>query len=152
VQLFGSLHGDLHRPGDTLDKIDAAGLVKVTELLNEAAVYLAQRPQPLTSTLAARESRLPQAVPGKRRVTVGTVPDLGFTGPGVRLDDVRAASPAARVGLQAGDVIIAVDDAAVGDLRDYAAALKRLHPGDEIRVRFLRAGVERTVTTRVAER
>jgi hypothetical protein len=152
VQLFGSLHADIHRPGDTLDKIDFSGLVKVTELLNEAAVYLAQRPQPLTSTLAGGESRLPQAAPGKRRVSLGTVPDFGFSGPGVRLDDVRAESPAARAGLQAGDVIIAVDDAAVGDMRDYAAALKRLHPGDEIRVRFLRAGAEQTVTTRVVER
>ena len=151
VQLFGSLHADIHRPGDTLDKIDVAGLGKVTELLNEAAVYLAQRPQPLTSTLAGSE-RLPQASPGKRRVSLGTVPDFGFSGPGVRLDDVRADSPAAQAGLQAGDVIIAVNDGAVGDMRDFATALKRLHPGDEIRVRFRRAGAEQTVTTRVVER
>jgi aminopeptidase N len=153
VQLFGSLHADIHRPGDTLDKIDVSGLVKVTELLGEAALYLAGRPQPLTSKLAGGETGpAPPAAAGKRRVSLGTVPDFGFDGPGVRLDDVRAGSPAAQAGLQGGDVIIAVDDGAVADMRDYAAALKRLRPGDEIRVRFRRAGEEQTVTARVVER
>jgi aminopeptidase N len=152
VQLFGSLHADIHRPGDTLDKIDVSGLVKVTALLNEAALYLAGRPQPLTSTLGGVPESAPAAVPGKRRVSLGTVPDFGFSGPGVRLEDVRAGAPAAQAGLQAGDVIIAVNDGAVGDMRDYAAALRRLQPGDEIRVRFRRAGAEQTVTTRVVER
>jgi len=153
VQLFGTPHADIHRPGDTLDKIDVEGLVKVTALASEAAVYLAQRPQALGSTLGGGEAQSPQAAaPGKRRVSLGTVPDFAFGGPGVRLDDVRSGSPAAQAGLQAGDVIIAVNEAAVRDMRDYAAALKQLAPGDEIRVRFRRAGAEQTVTTRVVER
>ncbi len=152
VQLFGSLHADIHRPGDTLDKIDVSGLVKVTEVLNEAALYLAARPQRLTSNLAGEPQSGQAAVPGKRRVSLGTVPDFGFSGPGVRLEDVRAGSPAAQAGLQAGDVIIAVNEGAVGDMRDYAAALNGLRPGDAIRVRFRRAGAEQTVTTRVVER
>ena len=152
VQLFGSLHADIHRPGDTLDKIDVSGLVKVTQLLDEAVLYLAGRPQPLSSKLAGEPRAGQAAVPGKRRVSLGTVPDFAFSGPGVRLEDVRAGSPAAQAGLQAGDVIIAVNQGAVDDMRDYAAALKRLQPGDEIRVRFRRAGAEQTVTTRVVER
>ena len=152
VQLFGSLHADIHRPGDTLDKIDVSGLVKVTQLLNEAALYLAGRPQPLSSKLAGAPQAEQAAVPGKRRVSLGTVPDFGFSGPGVRLEDVRADSPAALAGLQSGDVIIGVNEGAVDDMRDYAAALKRLRPGDQIRVRIIRAGAEQTVTARVVER
>ena len=91
-------------------------------------------------------------MPGKRRVSLGTVPDFGFSGPGVRLEDVRADSPAALAGLQSGDVIIGVNEGAVDDMRDYAAALKRLRPGDQIRVRIIRAGAEQTVTARVVER
>jgi membrane-associated protease RseP (regulator of RpoE activity) len=152
VQLFGSLHADIHRPGDTLDKIDVSGLVKVTQLLNEAALYLAGRQQPLSSKLAGEPQAGQAAAPGKRRVSLGTVPDFGFSGPGVRLEDVRADSPAAQAGLQSGDVIIGVNEGAVDDMRDYAAALKRLRPGDRIRVRIIRAGAEQTVTARVVER
>ena len=89
---------------------------------------------------------------GKRRVSFGTVPDFAFAGEGVRVDAVRAGSPAARAGMQPGDIIIAVNDAPVDDMRSYAAALKRLDPGDEIRVRLRRDGQEQTLTTRVERR
>ena len=149
VQFFGGVHADIHRPGDTPDKIDVAGMVKVAELLNEAAVYLAARPQVLSATLTGAD---PRVLPGKRRVSLGTVPDFAFGGPGVRLEDVRTGSPAAQAGLQPGDVIIAVNDAPVRDMRDYAAALRQLNPGDAIQVRFRRADVEQTVSARVVER
>jgi S1-C subfamily serine protease len=153
VQLFGHVHADIHRPGDTLDKLDVAGMVKVAEVLNEAAVYLAGRPQALTATGAGGEARTREGVrPGKRRASLGTVPDFAFSGAGVRIDEVRADSPAAQAGLQPGDVIVAVNDAAVRDVRDYAAALGQLEPGDEIRVRFRRADAERTVSARLVER
>jgi S1-C subfamily serine protease len=70
----------------------------------------------------------------------------------VRLEDVRADSPAAQAGLQSGDVIIGVNEGAVDDMRDYATALKRLRPGDQIHVRIIRAGAEQTVTAQVVER
>jgi S1-C subfamily serine protease len=70
----------------------------------------------------------------------------------VRLDDVRANTPAERAGLRMGDIIIAVNETAVSDMRSYSEALKALDPGDEIRVRFLRDGVEMTLQTQVTER
>ncbi len=153
VQLFGSVHADIHRPGDALDKIDVAGMLKVAALLHEAVVYLAARPQALTAALAQGERHaLRGQSPDKRRVSLGTVPDFAFSGTGVRIDDVRAGSPAAQAGLQAGDVVIGVNDAPVHDMRDYAAALRQLNPGDPIRVRFRRADVEQTVSARVVER
>jgi hypothetical protein len=151
VQLFGTAHADVHRPGDTPDKIDVAGMVKVAKVLNEAAVYLAGRPEPLSSSLAGGDSRRPPGS-GRRRVSFGTVPDFAFAGPGVRLDDVRAGSPADQAGLQGGDVIMAIDDAVLADLRAYAAALQRLQPGDQIRVRYRRDGAEQTVTAQVVQR
>ena len=40
VQIFTGAHGDYHRPSDTLDKVDVAGLVKVATFVKEAIVYL----------------------------------------------------------------------------------------------------------------
>ncbi|MGB5718931.1 MAG: PDZ domain-containing protein, partial [Gammaproteobacteria bacterium] len=87
-----------------------------------------------------------------RRVSFGTVPDFSYSGNGVRLDDVRAGTPAQLAGLRKGDIIIAVNETAVTDMRAYAQALKQLSPGDEIHVRYLRDGVEKTLTTQVTER
>jgi acetylornithine deacetylase/succinyl-diaminopimelate desuccinylase-like protein len=152
LQLFGGVHADIHRPGDTLDKIDVTGMVRVAEVLDEAAAYLVGRPEALTTTGAGRAGLAASAPPDKRRVSLGTVPDFTFGGAGVRIDDVRAGSPAAQAGLQSGDVIIAVNDALVRNMRDYAAALRQLNPGDAIRVRFRRGSAERTVTTAVVAR
>jgi S1-C subfamily serine protease len=151
VQLFAGAHADIHRPGDTPEKIDTAGLVKVAAVLHEAARYLAGRRQPLTATLAGGNVTTGEAKP-KRRASFGTLPDFAFEGDGVRVEGVSAGSPADRVGLQPGDVIVAVNDAPVRNLREYAAALRRLAPGDEIRVRFRRADAQQTVTTRVVQR
>jgi len=87
-----------------------------------------------------------------RRVNFGTVPDFTYTGDGVRLDDVRAGTPAALAGLRTGDIIVAVNEGPVKGMRAYSDALKKLNPGDEIRVRFLRDGVGKTLSTRVNER
>jgi len=153
VQLFGSVHEDIHRPGDTLDKIDIDGMIKVGRVLEQAVEYLAERAEPLQSALASdRTVSAADNGSAKRRVSFGTVPDFAYKGDGVRVDDVRPASPAAQAGLRKGDVIIAVNDAPVRDMRQYSEALKQLKPGDEIRVRFLREGVEQVIKTRVISR
>ena len=57
VQFFSGIHLDYHRPSDTVDKIDSAGLVKVASVVRETLEYLAKRPAPLTTQLG--EMKLP---------------------------------------------------------------------------------------------
>ena len=104
------------------------------------------------STLDGVQSSAPVTRSSSRRVSFGTVPDFTYSGAGVRLDDVRAGTPAERAGLRQGDIIMVVNETPVGGLRTYSEALKQLGPGDEIRVSFLRNGVEKTLNTQVTER
>ncbi|MCO6412462.1 MAG: M20/M25/M40 family metallo-hydrolase [Thiogranum sp.] len=149
VQFFSGAHADFHRPGDTIDKIDGDGLVKVANVAREVTQYLAERPQPLNISIAGAA---PARAPGTRRVSFGTVPDFTWSGDGVRLDDVRADTPAALAGLRKGDIITSVNETPVRTMRDYSEALKQLQPGDEIRVGFTRDGAALTATARVTER
>jgi Zn-dependent M28 family amino/carboxypeptidase len=74
VQLFTGPHADYHRPGDTADRIDAAGLATVAEAVHEAVAYLVERSEPLTVTIAS--SQAPAQPPsGSRKASLGTVPD-----------------------------------------------------------------------------
>jgi membrane-associated protease RseP (regulator of RpoE activity) len=153
VQLFSGAHADFHRPGDTPDRIDAAGLVKTAQVLKEIAVYLAARPEALHSDLG--QQQLAAAAPAqekKRRVSVGLTPDYAFEGEGVRIDALRSGTPASRSGLRPGDIITALNDAPVPDLRAYAQLLKGLQAGDTVRITFRRGAGEHSVTTRVIER
>jgi hypothetical protein len=153
VQFFSGAHADFHRPGDTLDKIDTAGMVKVAQVLKETVDYLAGRAQPLTATALAgsSDSTIPDTAP-PRRVSLGTLPDYAWNGEGVRLDGVRDGTPAARAGLQPGDIIVELNGTPVTGLREYAEALKQLQPGAEIGIRYRRAGEDYRTTTRVTAR
>ncbi len=51
VQISSGKTPDFHRPSDTVDKIDKAGLVKAVKVAKEVVENLASRPDPLSSTL-----------------------------------------------------------------------------------------------------
>lgn len=65
-------------------------------------------------------------------------------GAGLLLITVIDGSPAARAGLLPGDVIVGLDDAR-GRLDRIAARLRRLRPGNAVRLELLRGGVPRVV-------
>jgi S1-C subfamily serine protease len=71
---------------------------------------------------------------------MGTVPDYAFTGKGMKLSGVRPDAPAARAGLQAGDVIVRVGKHEVGNVHDFMYSLQDLEPGREVEVEVDRGG------------
>ena len=161
VQIFSGPHADYHRPSDTPDKLDLPGMAKVAAFTREAIAYLAERKEPMTVTVTAAAGtsgpaspaagRTPQAG-GAKRVSLGTVPDFSFAGPGVKLEGTVAGSPAEKAGLRAGDVVVKVGGTAVSDLRGLSEALKVLKAGEVVPVVYLRDGKEVTVNATVAER
>ncbi len=151
VQLFTGPTPDYHRPTDTVETIDAEGLVVVTEAAHEAVGYLAERTEALTVTIAAAgagDAAAPAATEAPRRASLGTMPDFGYEGEGVRVQQVMPGSAAESAGILAGDVIVGVDGQPVADLRSYSGLLKAYAPGDEVTVSLLRDGhqIEFTVT------
>jgi aminopeptidase N len=153
VQLFTGPNEDYHRPSDTVERVDAAGMAVVAEAAHAAVGYLAERVEPLTVTVSSDPAR--QAPPGvetERRASLGTMPDFSHPGPGVRVQQVMPGSAAEAVGILAGDVVIAMDGQEIADLRGYSAALKAHRPGDEVIVTVLRNGAELTVTATLGER
>jgi hypothetical protein len=155
VQLFSGLHGDYHRPTDTPDKIDTAGLLKVAAVVREAVVYLAERTDPLSVMLDTPRgvaSARPDGTAEGRRVSLGTVPDFTYNGIGYRISQVTPGSPAAQAGLQAGDVIVRLGTIAIADLRAFANALRTLQPGAQTTLTFQRETTEHTVSVQVVSR
>ena len=74
------------------------------------------------------------------------MPDFSFEGAGVRVQQVMPGSGAEKAGIVAGDVIIALDDEAVADLRSFSTLLKSHAPGDKVEVTVSRGGEETTVS------
>ncbi|MBX9894617.1 MAG: M20/M25/M40 family metallo-hydrolase [Nitrosomonas sp.] len=140
AQLFASAHEDYHAPGDTADKIDTTGLVKIAAILKEATEYLANRIEPLTVTLSSSASAPAESTEPreKRTASLGTVPDFAFQGEGVRIDNTLPGSPAQQAGLQQGDILIQLAGQPVSDLASYAAILRTLKAGDKVELQYRR--------------
>jgi hypothetical protein len=156
VQLFTGPHNDYHRPTDTIDKIDTAGLVKIAAVMKEVIEYLASRPDQLNSTLTDQgdiiydkpdRSRLE-----RRRVTLGTIPDYTYTGKGVRLSGTSPDSPAEKSGLVEGDIIIRIGEIQVDNLHIYSEILRELQPDNSVNIRIIRNGHEQSISTKVIAR
>ncbi|MBL8501668.1 MAG: M28 family peptidase, partial [Nitrosomonas sp.] len=139
VQFFASAHEDYHAPGDTVDKIDSAGLVKVAAILKEASEYLANRIEPLTVALSSAPTPAESAAPKeKRKTSLGTVPDFSFQGKGVRIDNTLSGSPAQQAGLQPGDILIQLAGQPISDLASYATILRSLKAGEKVELKYRR--------------
>jgi len=155
VQLFAGASLDYHKPTDTPDKVDAAGMVKVATVAKEAIEYLAARPEPLTATISAAEAAPAQPAPGtprERRASLGIVPDFAHTARGVRAEGIVPGSPAAKAALQPGDVLLAVAGQPVGDMQAYSNVLKTLEVGAVVEVEYQRGDAVTTVKMEVGAR
>ena len=152
VQVFTGANADYHKPGDTPDKIDGDGLVKVAAVTREMVAYLAERPNPLTSKLAGAPTPAPSAEPSGRRVSMGTIPDYAYAGPGVRITGTTPGSPAERAGLIEGDVIVKIAGTDISTLKDFATALGSFPPGAKVTVIYQRDGASQKVEVTLVAR
>ncbi len=143
VQLYAYEGPDYHRPTDTADKTDGAGMAKVAAVATEAIGYLASTDKRLTNAGRTGAGPPPPAAAGPgRRVSLGAVPDFAFQGPGLKLDGVVPGSPAEKAGMQKGDILMTLGDDGVSDLTGFNALLKKHEPGETVKLRWTRDGVE----------
>jgi len=158
VQIFTEPHADYHRPGDTPDKVDFDGMMKVAAFTLEGVAYLGERPDPLTVTLPGAGGAPPGGRPsggeaaGGRRVSVGTVPDFGFQGPGVRVSGVVPGSPAEAAGFREGDILIRLAGTDVASLKAYSELLRTLEPGATVDAVVIRDGAETSLKVTLVAR
>jgi len=76
--------------------------------------------------------------PASREVRLG----VALRGGDTLVTSVAEGSAAAQAGLREGDVLLAVDDVRIGDTVDIRLALETRGPGDRVRLRWRRDGVE----------
>ena len=151
--LFNGAHADYHRVSDTPDKIDAAGLAEASRLAWRAARDAADWPTRLEVVKVVQSK--PQGGGGGRgsRPSLGTIPDFAERkDPGVLLTGVVPGSPAQKVGLVGGDVVLRLGTKKILNLQDMQYALTDHRPGDVVELEYSRDGRVSVVQVTLAER
>ncbi len=85
-------------------------------------------------------------------VTAGIADSLGLKkAEGAMVDEPQKDSPAAKAGIQSGDVITAVNGNPVKDARDLARTVGMMAPDTEIKLDVLRNGQSKTIAVTLAQ-
>ncbi|HVO95673.1 MAG TPA: M20/M25/M40 family metallo-hydrolase [Terriglobales bacterium] len=143
LHFFTGTHADYHRPTDTWDKLNIEGMARVSDLVLATCLQIANAATainfvslPIRPLSGSRTDRS-----GATNATyLGSIPDYGVNTNGVALAGVTENSPAARAGLQPGDVIIKLAEKKIQNIEDLTDALRGHRPGDEVEITVLRGG------------
>jgi hypothetical protein len=146
---FTGTHSDYHKPSDDVDKINADGQEKVLKYIYDVALSIINSEK--KPDYLAVERKDTGRMNGSR-VYVGTVPDFAGEVDGYKLGGVTEGSPAAKAGLQAGDIIIQFGDKKISNLYDFTYAMGNYVPGDKVKVVVKRADQELTFNIELGSR
>lgn len=146
LNFFTGVHDQYHTPDDDVEALDVAGSAQVLQLVYRSAAALLDADE--------RPTLVPSATPRSRGAAgenygpyLGTVPSFaGEPVVGVRLQGVRAGSPAEQAGLRAGDVIVSFAGAPVRNLEEFATMLRAESAGRRVEIIVVRDS-ERIHTT-----
>ena len=152
LMLFTGSHTDYHKPTDTWDKVNAAGLARVSHFAQALVESLDVRPKLAFTKARATASPGRIAGGGGYGAYLGTIPDYMQTEGGVLLSGVREGSPADKGGLRAGDVIVRFDGIRVDNIYDYTFALRTRKPGQDVRITVKRGGQDTDLVATLGRR
>lgn len=146
VNFFTGAHGDYHRPTDTADKVDYAGLERIGQFARRIVHDLAVAPKRPAYAKVARSSSRMSGSRETLRAYLGTIPDYSSDAKGVKISGARAGSPAEKAGLKADDVIVKFAGQKIANIYDYTYALDAVKIGQSVEIVVLRDGVETTLS------
>jgi hypothetical protein len=139
---FTGDHPDYHRPSDTSDKINVAGMRRVADLVEGLVGRLATEPERPQFVQVAGGSG---GSPGVSVPRIGIMPSYGDDKEGVLLGGVVEGGPAAKAGLKEGDRIVEVGGKPVRNLEGYMVLIAAHKRGEPVELGVLRGGKKTAV-------
>jgi aminopeptidase YwaD len=148
-------HDDYHKPSDTADRVDTAGMERIGVVAVRLLGELAATPRLVYAKVAPsagrRQPEAQGAQPGSGAF-LGVALDGHGESDGLRLGAIVPGTGAARAGLREGDVLVRMGDISINSFDDLRKALARQAPGDTVRVVFLRDGQDQAIPVTLGTR
>jgi membrane-associated protease RseP (regulator of RpoE activity) len=139
--LFGGAYPQYNRPSDVAESLDPLSLESVTTFASSLMLGLRTVGGPLDWVMVGEKELRTEGDPDQNRKTwLGTLPDFTEGVSGYKLAGVFDESPAARAGLQKGDVLTSLGGQEIADLATFTRALRTFGPGDLVEITADREG------------
>ncbi len=133
------VHDDYHRPTDTPDRINYAGMEKIVRFSSEVIDELSTNPEKPKYV----QVTVPRATgPGRGAGTpaLGIKPAYAEEDKGVKIESVADDKPAKKAGIKAGDTIVKLGDKEVKNIEVYMEIMGTKKSGETIKVGIIRDG------------
>lgn len=133
LSAFTGTHSEYHTPRDVPDTLNYDGAARIARLMGLIARSVATREAAPDFIPQTRPKAGPQRA--GLRAFLGTIPDYAESGvKGVKLSGVVAGGPAAKAGLQGGDVIVELAGKRIDNIYDYTYAIEALKIGQPVKI------------------
>ncbi len=135
--MFTGSHTDYHKATDDWEKIQYDGEREIIRLVYNIIVQA-----DANGKLLFTKTKEPQMGRSKRfTVSLGVIPDYGFSGTGMRIDGVSPGKLAEKKGLQAGDILLQLGEYKFVDVNSYMQSLSKFKKGDKT-ILIIKRGAE----------
>jgi hypothetical protein len=145
IFFFTGMHEQYHCYTDTADLVNGDGLAQVARLAYRVARDVADNGTPHAGLTFARAAVGMRGAGGHSGPRLGIAPDYNSEG-GLGVSSVMPGTPAAKAGLQSGDLITMLDGKEIGNIEDYMTALGSHKFGDVIKLIVKRGAQSVTLT------
>jgi hypothetical protein len=135
--LFTGSHTDYHKATDDWDKIQYDSEKDIIRMVY-AIIEKTNDKGKIAFTKTA-EQQMGRST--RFTVSLGVIPDYGFSGTGMRIDGVSPGKLAEKKGLEAGDILLQLGDYKFVDVNSYMQSLSKFKKGDKT-ILIIKRGTE----------
>ena len=135
---FTGSHVDYHKATDDADKINYEATAQIVALAYQMMGIADSLPK--LDFIKTTEPQMGRST--KFTVSLGVIPDYGYSGTGMRIDGVSPGKLAEKLGVQAGDIFLQLGDYKFVDVNSYMQTLSKFKKGDQTMLRIKRGAAE----------
>lgn len=135
---FTGSHPDYHKASDDADKINYEATAQIVTLAFQMMGITDSLPK--LDFIKTTEPQMGRST--KFTVSLGVIPDYGYSGTGMRIDGVSPGKLAEKLGLKAGDVLLQLGAYKFVDVNSYMQTLSKFKKGDQTQLRIKRGAEE----------
>ena len=135
---FTGSHPDYHKASDDADKINYEATAQIVTLAYQIMGITDSLPK--LDFIKTTEPQMGRST--KFTVSLGVIPDYGYSGTGMRIDGVSPGKLAEKLGLKAGDILLQLGDYKFVDVNSYMQTLSKFKKGDQTELRIKRGTEE----------
>jgi len=139
---FTGSHVDYHKATDDADKINYEGTAQIVTLAYQMMGITDSLPK--LDFIKTTEPQMGRST--KFTVSLGVIPDYGYSGTGMRIDGVSPGKLAEKLGLKAGDILLQLGEYKFVDVNSYMQTLGKFKKGDQTELRIKRGSDEKNIS------